>query len=66
VTSCGDRGAIRLEDATSGELFAECPLPRDAAINTVVRGHGLQSKVCGVEFRVYGLGSMVQGLGCRV
>ena len=36
VTSKGDRGAIKLEDQASGELFAACPLPRDAPVSTVV------------------------------
>ena len=36
VTSKGDRGSIKLEDVESGELFAECPLPRDVPVSTVV------------------------------
>ena len=34
VTAKGDRGHIRLEDGETGELFAACPLPRDAPVST--------------------------------
>ena len=36
VTSRGSKGAIKLEDKDSGELFAECPLPNDAPVSTAV------------------------------
>ena len=36
VTAKGDRGHIKLEDAETGELFAACPLPRDAPASTAV------------------------------
>lgn len=36
VTAKGDRGHIRLEDVETGELFAACPLPRDAPASTAV------------------------------
>jgi len=36
VTAKGDRGHIRLEDGETGELFAACPLPRDAPASTAV------------------------------
>ena len=36
VTAKGDRGHIKLEDAETGELFAACPLPRDAPVSTAV------------------------------
>ena len=36
VTAKGDRGHIRLEDVATGELFAACPLPRDAPASTAV------------------------------
>jgi hypothetical protein len=36
VTVKGDRGHIKLDDAETGELFAECPLPRDVPVSTVV------------------------------
>ena len=36
VTTRGSKGAIKLEDKDSGELFAECPLPNDAPVSTAV------------------------------
>ena len=36
VTAKGERGHIKLEDAETGELFAACPLPRDAPVSTAV------------------------------
>ena len=36
MTSRGSKGAIKLEDKDSGELFAECPLPNDAPVSTAV------------------------------
>ena len=36
VTSRGSRASIKLLDVESGELFAECPLPKDAKVATVV------------------------------
>ena len=36
VTSRGRKGSIKLEDMETGELYAECPLPLDAPVSTVV------------------------------
>lgn len=36
VTNTGKRGHIKLFDTESGQLFAECPLPRDVPVSTVV------------------------------
>ena len=36
VTAKGERGHIKLEDVETGELFAACPLPRDAPVSTAV------------------------------